>query len=164
MKTFLFFCIQLLFCIFSIAQGTTNFKTVIGKTYNKINEINLFSNYIESEGLIISELKNQKKGLVRISKDDHSLVLFTQYTKNGNKILALLDLGNILRNEIVVLRECRISKKKDNYIIAVLDPQNSKLYFTNIRKAWRLDPVKKTFNPIPIKGIDCLNEEFYNEN
>ena len=163
MKKILLFKILFLICLFALAQNPTNFNLAIGKTFRKINDLDVFKNYIENEGVVISELKEQKKGFASIANGNHTMVLLTQYTEQGNKILAILDIGNIAKNERIILRECRTNMKKDNFIIAVLKPILSKAYFTNIRKAWRLDSKNNRFNPISVKSIDCLNEEFDNE-
>ena len=163
MKKNLLLNILLGICIFAMAQNPANFNITIGKTFRKINDIDVFRNYTEDEGVVISELKEQKKGFARISKGDHRIVLLTQYTLQGNKILAILDIGKIAKNERIVLRKCRNNMKEDNFIVAVLNPTLSKNYFTNISKAWRLDSNNNNFLSISVKGIDCLNEEFENE-
>ncbi len=78
------------------------------------------------------------------------------------EILSILDIGNIDKNEVVIVLDCRINKKNDELLIAVVNTKINQLYYTNIIKAWRLNPKNNTFNPIPTKGIDCINQEFYN--
>lgn len=163
MKRILFYTILHSICIYTIAQSPTQFKSAIGKTFEKINDIDVFSNYIEEQGVVISEINEHNKGFAIISNGDHKIVLLTAYSLKGYKILAILDLGNIAKNEVIVLRECRLNKKKDNFIVAILNPKISQLYFTDIIKAWRLDSSNNSFKSIPTKGVDCLNEEFYNE-
>jgi hypothetical protein len=78
------------------------------------------------------------------------------------EILSILDIGNINKDESIIVQECRLNKKKDDLIITIVNTKNNQVYYTNIIKAWRLNSKNNTFNPIPTKGVDCLNTEFYN--
>jgi hypothetical protein len=160
------FCIIFCFGYFAIlfAQSNTpNAKTAIGKTYNRIDEIVEFKNFKEAEGVLIADSKEQNKTFSKISDGKNTMVLFTEYSTRGYKILGILDLGEIKRNIRLVLRECRVDKKTDGFIVALVREQPSNAYFTNIIKAWKVDQKKNTFIPIPIKGIDCFNDEFENQ-
>ena len=62
----------------------------------------------------------------------------------------------------VLLRECRVNVKKDGFAVALVNAKPWQAYFNNVIKAWSVDQNKNTFIAIPVKGIDCLNEEFEN--
>ena len=118
-------------------------------------------------GVMISGLEKEHKGYDIISNDYNIKVILTKAIRQGNRvqyyeILAILDIGNINKNESIIVVGCRINKKKDDLIIALIKPINSQHYYTNIVKAWKLNPKNNTFNPISTKGIDCLNDEFDN--
>lgn len=42
--------------------------------------------------------------------------------------------------------------------IVAIFKRNDKKAMGHIHKAWRADPQKKTFEPLPLEGIQCLNE------
>jgi hypothetical protein len=159
------FC--LIFCLGYIAilfaqSNTPNAKSTIGKTYKKIDEIVEFKNFKEAEGVLIADSKDPNKIFSKISDGKNTSVLFTEYSTKGYKILAILNLGKVEKNIRLVLRECRIDSKTDGFIIALVKEQN-KAYFTNLIKAWKIDQKTNTFIAIPIKGIDCFNDEFENQ-
>jgi hypothetical protein len=159
------FC--LIFCLGYIAilfaqSNTLNNKTAIGKTYKRIDEIVEFKNFKEAEGVVIADSKDPNKVFSKISDGKNTSVLFTEYSTKGYKILAILNLGKVEKNIRLVLRECRIDSKTDGFIIALVKEQN-KAYFTNLIKAWKIDQKTNTFIAIPIKGIDCFNDEFENQ-
>jgi len=56
-----------------------------------------------------------------------------------------------------------VNAKTDGFLVALVNPKPWKAYFTNLIKAWRLDQKKNMFIAIPVKGIDCFNDEFENE-
>lgn len=106
--------------------------------------------------------KETNKIFSKISDGKNTVVLFTEFSTKGYKILAILDLGKIEKNIRLVLRECRVEAKTDGFIVALLEEQN-KAYFTNVIKAWKVDQIANTFIAIPVKGIDCFNDEFENQ-
>ena len=158
---FLIFC----FAGFGILYAQSNpaiTKTAIGKSYNKIDEILVFKNYKEWEGLLITESKKPKKIFSKISDGKNTMVLFSEYETRGYKILGILDLGKIEKYNRIILSDCRLNSKTDGFIIALVKDQN-KAYFTNVIKAWKVDQNTNRFIEIPIKGIDCFNDEFENQ-
>ena len=167
MKKLLIIIVLKIICIFPHAQNLINYKTTIGKTFVNIKNIPVFNDYKEEMGTIISGLEKQNKGYHIISNGYNKKVILSKSTMQGNRvqsyeILAILDIGNINKNESIIVQECRLNKKKDNLIIALIKPINSQPYYTNIIKACKLNPKNNTFTPLSTKGIDCLNEEFYN--
>ena len=78
-------------------------------------------------------------------------------------ILAILDFYNLNKNEEIILQECRLNKKNDNLIIAIVEKINNQKYYYKAIKAFRLNPNNNTFNPISTIGIDCLNIEYYTQ-
>lgn len=168
MKKHLIFYLLHFICIFGIAQNIKNYESAIGKRFlKKINTVNVFKEYKIEMGVMISGLENENKGYDIISNVYDKKVILSKAKMQGNKvqyfeILSILDIGKIKINEQIIVQECRLNKKKDNLIIALINPINSEPYYTKIIKAWKLNPKNNTFNPIPTKGIDCLNEEFDN--
>lgn len=167
MKKLLIIIVLNIICIFPHAQSLINYKTAIGKTFVNIKNISVFKDYKEEMGTIISGLEKQNKGYHIISNGYNKKIILSKSIMQGNRvqyyeILAILDIGNIKKNESIIVQECRLNKKKDNLIIALINTINSQPYYTNIIKAWKLNPKNNTFNPIPTKGIDCINQEFYN--
>jgi uncharacterized Zn ribbon protein len=157
----LIFCLGY-FAILFAQSNTLNTKTAIGKTYKRIDEIVEFKNFKEGEGVLIADIKETNKIFSKISDGKYTVVLFTEFSTKGYKILAILDLGKIEKNIRLVLRECRVDAKTDGFIVALLKEQN-KAYFTNVIKAWKVDQIANTFIAIPVKGIDCFNDEFENQ-
>jgi hypothetical protein len=157
----LIFCFGCFATIFA-QSNNPNAKTAIGKTYKRIDEIVEFKNFKEGEGVLIADLKETNKIFSKISDGKNTVVLFTEYSTQGYKILAILYLGKIEKNIRLVLRECRVDAKTDGFIVAFVREQN-KAYFTNVIKAWKVDQKTNTFIAIPVKGIDCFNDEFENQ-
>lgn len=144
-------------------SNSTNPNTAIGKTYKKLDDLLEFKNYKEGESVLITESKDPKKIFSKISDGKRTMVLFSEYAQQGNKILGILDLGKLEKDIRLVLRDCRVDKKTEVFIVALVKEQPSNAYFTSIIKAWKVDQEKNTFIMIPIKGIDCLNDEFENQ-
>lgn len=165
MKKFVIPVLSFLLCTKATSQDPESVQNLIGKSFNKVNEIEAFKNYKVYEGVVIDILKKENKGFLRITNRRKSFVIFDQYLPITKmyKILAILDIGIVNDFEKVVMRECRFNKKKDDFIIAILQPTISQLYFNKISKAWKLDVSKNNFISIKTNGINCLNEEFYND-
>lgn len=53
--------------------------------------------------------------------------------------------------------------KEDGFVVALVSTKPWKEYLSNVTKAWRVDSKTAMFIAIPVKGIDCFNEEFGNE-
>lgn len=162
-KLFCFiFCFGYLAILFA-QSNIPNTKTAIGKTYKKIDELVEFKNFKEAEAVVIADSKETNKIFSKITDGKYSFVLFTEYSIRGYKILGILNMGEIKKKTRLVLRECRVDKKTDGFIVALVREQSSNAYFTNIIKAWRVDQITNTFIATPVKGIDCFNDEFENE-
>jgi DNA polymerase III delta subunit len=118
-------------------------------------------------GTAITGLEKEKKGYYIITNGYNKKVLLTKSIMQGNRvkynvILAILDFDNLNKNEEIILQECRLNKKNDNLIIAIVEKINNQKYYYKVIKAFRLNPNNNTFNPISTIGIDCLNIEYYN--
>lgn len=167
MKKNLIIIVLNIICIFPHAQSLINYKTAIGKTFVNIKEISIFKDYKEEMGTIISSLEKQNKGYHIISNGFNKKIILSKSIIQGNRvqyyeIIAILDIGVIKKNESIIVQKCRLNKKNDDLIIALINTINSQPYYTNIIKAWKLNPKNNTFNFLSTNGIDCLNEEFYN--
>lgn len=163
MKFFLFF----IFCLggFSIVNAqaySLNTKTAIGKTFKKIDEIKVFKNFKEEDGILISNSKEKNDLFLKISDGVTTMVLYAKYSPNGNKILGILDPGRTEKNMRIIMRECRVNANIDGFVVALVNIKPWKAYFSNVIKAWRVDQKTNTFISVPTKGIECLNEEFEN--
>ena len=92
------------------------------------------------------------------------VILYTKFipSSNANMIIALQDIGMLEKNTKMIMSMCRMNLKDDGYIIALVKPLPWKPYFTNVIKAWRVDVKTNKFIGIPVKGIDCINDEFDN--
>ena len=161
-------CLFFIFCLGCILNAKSqpdfqNSNSAVGKTFKKINDINVFKNYKEEEAVAITDSKEHRNAFYKITDGSRRLVVFTTLTPQGNKILAILDIGKIEKNMRVLLRECRVNGKTDGFVVALVGTKPWKAHFTNVIKAWRVDQIKNTFVDVPTKGIDCLNEEFENE-
>lgn len=136
---------------------------VIGKAVKKINELAAFKKYKEQESISIDESFENKNGFAKISNDTNTIILYTKYVpSSGNMILGMQDVGKVEKNTRIVMARCRMNFKNDGYIVALLKPLPWKPYFTNIIKAWRVDPKTNKFIIVSPKGIDCINDEFDN--
>lgn len=158
----LFFNLILHLCSFS--------QSNIGKKiFNKINAIDdIFKGYKQEMGTAITGLEKEKKGYYIITNGYNKKVLLTKSIMQGNRvkydvILAILDFDNLNKNEEIILQECRLNKKNDNLIIAIVEKINNQKYYYKAIKAFRLNPNNNTFNPISTIGIDCLNIEYYTQ-
>ncbi len=54
---------------------------------------------------------------------------------------------------------CLNHNKPQPEIVAILKMEDKKT-LTQIHKAWKADPQKETFEPLPLEGIQCSNERF----
>lgn len=84
----LIFCLGY-FAILFAQSNTLNTKTAIGKTYKRIDEIVEFKNFKEGESVLIADLKETNKIFSKISDGKNTVVLFTEYSAQGYKILAI---------------------------------------------------------------------------
>lgn len=165
MKKLLLNTIILLYFLPAIGQPISkDINTVIGRIYKKINEIEVFKNYKEEEGILIRESLENKNGFSKISDGTNTMILYTKYIlSGGNKILSILDVGRVEKNTRIIMARCRVNIKNDGYIVALVKPLPWKSYFKNIIKAWRVDVKTNKFIPISVNGIDCINEEYDND-
>lgn len=157
---FLFNCCFL----FTIGQKSNlDFKSIIGCEFDKINEIEKLKNFYIEEIIGIRESLNNTNGFRKISDGKNTLILFTKHIPpNRSKILAILNIGMVDIGAKIFMAMCRIDKKNDGYIVAIVNTRPRKEYFNDVTKAWRVNLKTNKFDNISVKGIDCLNSEFDN--
>jgi hypothetical protein len=163
MKIYLF-SLLLFTCTFQAVAQTGTMEQVIGKTFvsRRLHEIEAFKNYKEMAGYAIEPLGTDQC-LNVISNGKKTVVLFTKYiAPKSYKILAVLDAGVIGKTSRMEMGQCRINTKKNGKIVALVTNTNTQ-YFKKVVKAWRADEETHKFISIPIKGIDCWNEEYGND-
>lgn len=149
-------------CCIANAQTAKGFNTAIGKTFvfNKISNIDVFTDFKEYGNALVTGPNDEKDVMTEISDGTRTVVLFSKYSPQGNKIRAVLDLGKIEKGNKIMIRECRVNGQNDNLIVALVSTKGAGAYFTNVRKAWRADKKTDRFVAIPVKGVDCASDEF----
>ncbi len=73
------------------------------------------------------------------------------------KVLDVLILPLIKRNQILAHSRCFIGKEYEPEVFAIIVYED-KEYFTRVRRAWRANRLKEKFEEIPAKNIRCGNE------
>lgn len=64
----------------------------------------------------------------------------------------------VVDDERIFFADCRLNAKPDHRIIALGLWDDAPL-FKRIHRAWRVDPATRTFNEIPVAGVDCVNTD-----
>lgn len=161
---FYLFSLLLFTCAFEAVAQTGTMEQVIGKTYvsRRLHEIEAFKNYKQMAGYAIEPLGTDLC-LSVISNGKKTVVLFTKYiAPKSYKILAVLDAGVIDKTNRLEMAQCRINTKENGKIVALVKDTDTP-YFKTVIRAWRADEKAHKFISIPIKGVDCWNEEYGND-
>lgn len=64
----------------------------------------------------------------------------------------------VVDDERIFMAECRKDAKPDHLIVALGLWDDAPL-FKRIHRAWRVNPVGRRFDEIPVAGIDCVNTD-----
>ena len=102
---------------------------------------------------VISLVTNRKQNV---------LLLDTCINNNNHvryKILDVVAIGSIPASQSIVVSGCRIKKKRDSNIIAVVKPED-KEYYTKVVRAWKVNRSTRKIELMSIKDIDCVNEAY----
>lgn len=79
------------------------------------------------------------------------------------RVLDTLTYPPLRKDEQLSIGTCRAHGSEDTSILAVVGSgsgDEDAEFLGRVREAWRLDFAKKRFVPIPVAGIDCLNESY----
>ena len=137
-------------------------NTIIGKEDKEINDIPFLKNYKIAEGIAIDEDISSKTSFILITNGSNEKVICSEYLgPNSRRILAIQEIGQLPKNSKVIMSRCRKEQKENGYIIAIVETTQT-AYFKKVKKAWIFKKASQTFSEIPIKGIDCINDEFDN--
>lgn len=135
---------------------------IVGKVYKEINEIPSLKNFKIAEGIAIDEDISSKTSFILITNGSNEKVICSEYLgPNSRRILAIQEIGRLPKNSKVIMSRCRKEQKDNGYIIAIVETTPT-AYFKKVKKAWIFSKESKLFSEIPIKGIDCINDEFDN--
>lgn len=64
----------------------------------------------------------------------------------------------VVDDERIFMAECRKDGTPDHLIVALGLWDDAPL-FKRIHRAWRVDPVGRRFDEIPVTGVDCVNTD-----
>jgi hypothetical protein len=143
-----------------------------GIVFRDIAEIPELKDYEDQSGTILQEsdsLGNYKYAIGQYGNDKNFLIIFEEIVKEPNnpkskfKILDTLNIPKLNPNEIIAYATCRLNKKDDSEIIAIVKSHSSDdvEFYDQIIKAWRADTKTRKIVPIEdLKGIDCINEGY----
>ena len=165
LKSFIFF---LLLAISFFAGGyflnsTENQNDSINElVYRRLNEIKEFSDYKDLGGMLVGEFQN----------DDYAIGF---YKKNGHDFLTLEKVIRIPDEQYVkylLIDTITIPRLKDNEVLAFGCQRKNKTptfaiseykdaeYFTEIKKAWKVNFKTKKIEEIYMYNFTCPNESY----
>jgi hypothetical protein len=135
-----------------------------GKIYNEITEVKEFKGYKVVKGSAL-EPTEDNYCIVTIVKGKYTMLLFEKCLSigAGSKVeytlLDTLNLGRLKQPYDVAYSYCRINRKNDSEVVALVKREN-KEYFKTILKAWRANKKTARFEQIGTTGIDCLDNGY----
>lgn len=137
---------------------TSSKSLIVGKTFYRISEFEIFRNYIEEEGVLIGPVKD-KIGFRKFSDGENTIILCTKYLNSkSSKVLALLSIGKVEKGTLVAMGNCRLNGVSNNYIVALIEPPKG-AFAKKIIRAWQVELQSGRFLAISKAGIDCVNLE-----
>lgn len=154
----------------TIAVEETN--ELEGIIFREISEIPQLKDYEDQSGTILREsdsLGNYKYAIGQYGNDKNFLIILEEIIKEPGdqkskfRILDTLNIPKLNPDEIIAYATCRLDKKDDSEIIAIVKSHSSDdvEFYSHIIKAWRADTKTKKIVPIKdLKGIDCVNEGY----
>lgn len=156
----LFLLVQHGYCQLKAAPS----PSVIGSIYRNITELKEFKGYKTVAGSVLEPTRDNYS-IATIIKGNYNILLFEKdlLINNGStvryKLLDTLNIGVLKKPYAIVYSSCRISRKNNSEIVALVKGEN-KEYFTKILKTWKANKKTERFEKISTKGIDCFDNGY----
>jgi hypothetical protein len=158
---------------------------LFGRKFNCLNETKIFNSYSINSLSSVRKINDRNYAIAALEKHNTITLLFleifndSQYKKNGVvkveltgikeidplflldvfEVLDTLSIGKLNNKEMLLFWNCRKNEIVD-YAVFGLFTLEDKRYFTNPRKAWRIDVNTLKINVINVAGVDYYNGEY----
>lgn len=165
MKKLLIFLCCIFSLIGSIAQPgkyAGSKKTLIGKEYTELAKLPALKGWQYMEGGIVNSfpLTDAEMHSVEVLKIGTTyLIIFSineDTAQDTYKIMDVVQVLGVVKGWTIRTASCRRNQENDAYII-VWGKETTDEYMKQIKKAWRINPVKRRIEIIQVKAIDCEN-------
>jgi hypothetical protein len=129
--------------------------------YHNIDELKEFKGFKDIQGSLLEPISTiGGYGVSVYAKGNYNIVAL-EWCISGEKVkyklLDTLHIGHIKSNQAIIFTTCRLNKKTDDKIVALVKTED-KEYFKKVFKAWRVNIQTNRFETIAVKKVDCLNE------
>ena len=156
--------ITVLFLFVSCNSNGPDFRSLIGKEYQSLNEFGIMKGYAEQVGIMLESLNDKEYGLSYYKKGPIHVIAFERVIRQSNGttkyfLLDILKINYVGKEQYVKLGLNRLNGENDIAIISIYQYENDVQFFTNIVKAWRANRETEKIEKIDTKGIDCTNEQ-----
>ncbi|MBD3869573.1 MAG: hypothetical protein IFK94_15745 [Acidobacteria bacterium] len=116
------------------------------------------SAYIESSG-------GRNIGLQLVHCEEYSELWLTRWLTDSagrgpDQVITALKLPPIASDQRIIFgnSNCRLNKKFDPWVVALVQYDAEARFFSHVYRAWKIDIEKNSFEEIDTEGIDCINE------
>ena len=156
--------VTILFLFLSCNSNGPDFRSLIGKEYQSLNEFGIMKGYAEQAGIMLENLNDKEYGLSYYKKGPIHVIAFERVIREPNGttkyiLLDILKINNVDKEQYVKLGLNRLNGKNDINIVSIYQYENNVRFFTKIVKAWRANRETEKIEQIETKGIDCINEQ-----
>jgi hypothetical protein len=147
----------------SIAHLPQNLQKLIGVEFGPDS---MPTGYKEETGYVMGYLEGDEYIIDHISGDNLQMLWFCKLTSRDTegrpflKILDILILPTIEKNEELLMGTCKYNEEMDPEIVAIVKFNESEVK-SDVIKAWRANRNSRKFEVIPVTNITCFNESFY---
>jgi len=125
----------------------------------------LKSGFTDMGGCLIGGVKSPQFGFERFSRNRETVIQFQiEDQRDSRKILSWKCLDSIkvklASKDVVVFGDgcCFIDGRMDPEIVCIAIDGSSE--YLRVRRAWRANRKTQRFEPIPTKGVKCINEGY----
>ena len=136
-------------------------KNLIGKVYTDSRNITSLKGWQPREGSVLNPLTDPEMILSDVFQKGTTYIVFFSIKEDTasveNKIFDVIEIKGVAKGWTIKTALCRQNKIDNVYIFAWLKEASTE-YLKTIKKAWRFNPDKRRIEPLPVKGIDCINE------
>ncbi len=163
---YLFFLILLIFLISNCFSKDDEYSKYLGAEYYKLNELKAFKDFKCQQSRTVEGLYKSKFGLDHYKKDNINLIIFDEIVRYDKgkpifKMLDILEIKDLKKDEEIDFTLCTLDKKTDNEIITIFKHDDKDVFKKIIIKAWRANRNIGKFEIInDIKEIECIETEY----
>ncbi|MEJ2048411.1 MAG: hypothetical protein P8Y60_00950 [Calditrichota bacterium] len=147
----------------SITQLPADLQKLIGVEFGPDS---MPPGYTEETGYVMGYLEGDEYIIDHVSKANLQMLWFCKLTSRDTegrpylRILDILLLPRIEKNEELLMGTCKFNDEMDPEIVAIVKFSESEVK-SEVVQAWRASRNSKKFESIPTASITCVNESFY---